>query len=186
MQPQPGAEPVITAFSATASGLLVDVSFTVQAQASRGPFTCSVRHAAAGTDRFPCSVGRVSRMYDYDTCCGSAIFVTAVDRHGVRSEQWNGVVEFPRPDPAKFEVTRGWYDGGTVFVEFDVMSAPGDDPRCDVRITGPGVYQHPDLPCEGATVVSLQGVPGIYIVDIGITSDSYPAPHIDFTSVVVE
>jgi hypothetical protein len=170
---------VITAFAATANGLEVTVAFTVRANPDRGPFTCSVRRASVGTDEFPCSIGQVSRTYDYDFCCGSEIYVIATDRNGVRSDQWNGAVQFSRPDRPTYSNIEAWRDGGTVHVRFSVTSAAGDDPKCDVVISQfpSGVVKaSDDLMCEGTVVISLEGPPGTYHVNISITSDSYVNP----------
>jgi len=179
--PQPGspAKPVVTAFAATANGLEVTVSFTLNAQADRGPFTCSIRRASIGTDEFSCNAGPVSRTYDYDFCCGSEIYVIATDRNGVSSDQWNGSVDFPRPDRPTYSNLAGRHDGGTVFVQFSVASAPGDDPKCDIDISqglAGSVHRSDDMPCEGTVEVSFAGAPGTYYVSIGITSDSHFNP----------
>lgn len=179
-----GPKPVITAFSTRADGLIATVSFTFRAQADRGPFTCSLRRASIDEiDEFSCSVGQVSRTYDYDFCCGSEIYVIVTDRHGVRSDQWSGSVDFTRPDRPTYSNLEAWYDDlyGTVVVQFYVTAAPGDDPKCDVRVSPfPGTaaveYSEYDQPCEGTYAVALPGPRGSYFVSISITSDSYWNP----------
>ncbi|MBX6723620.1 MAG: hypothetical protein IRY92_10370, partial [Dactylosporangium sp.] len=67
-------------------------------------------------------------------------------------------------------------DHGTVHVAFDVVSAPGDDPVCDIDI-----YHHPSgyhlqrysHPCEGTTTISFDGDGGLCLVYINIRSDTY-------------
>jgi len=125
-QPASAPAPRITSFSATANGLIVTITFTLAAQSDRGPFTCNVRRAAMGTEEFPCTVGQVSRTYDYDYCCGGEVHITATDRHGVRSNQWDGWVDMTRPDPPTYSNVRGWHDGSTVHIEFDVTAAIPD------------------------------------------------------------
>jgi hypothetical protein len=158
---------------------MVTVSFTVDAQADRAPFTCSVRRASIGTDEFACSVGQVSRTYNYDFCCGSEIYVIATDGLGMSSDQWDGSVDFARPDRPTYSNLVGWHDG-KVHVQFSVSSAPGDDPKCDIRILQNLTderYASEDLPCEGTTEVSFDGSSGTnYYITITMTSDSYPNP----------
>ncbi len=174
--PGHSTKPVITGFAVTINGLIVTVSFTFTAQADRGPFMCSIRRAS-GTDEFGCDVGNVSRTYDYDSCCGSEVYVIATDRHGVRSEQWDGVIEIPRPEPPTFSNLHAWHVDGTVFVEFSVASAPGDDPTCDIDIWeflfSDPVYTIDGLDCEFAGAVFFDGAPDTYHVAIRISSDSH-------------
>ncbi|MBX6723619.1 MAG: hypothetical protein IRY92_10365, partial [Dactylosporangium sp.] len=180
-QPASAPKPRITSFSATANGLIVTVTFTLEAQADRGPFTCSIRRAAVGTEEFPCTIGQVSRTYDYDYCCGGEVHIIATDRHGVRSDQWNGSVDFPKPEPPTYSNLRGWHDGSMVHIAFDVTSAPGDDPRCEIYISkiSPSIERQWDgVPCTDSAEVSLPGPSGNYTVTITIRSDShwYPGP----------
>lgn len=170
-------KPRVTSFSATADGLIVTVTFTVEAQADRGPFRCTVkRNGSAEVDHFPCAIGQVSRTYNFEFCCETTVFVTVMDRYNVSSDPWRSRVAFPKPAQPTYQNLRGWSDDGTVHVTFDVVSAPGDDPVCDIDI-----YHHPSgyhfqqqsQPCEGTTTISFAGDGGICLVHINVRSDTY-------------
>lgn len=179
-QPASAPKPQIKDFSTAYNGLIVTVSFTLVAQPDRGPFTCVVRRAMNdGTEEFPCNVGPVSRTYQYPFCCGSEVYITATDRHGVRSDQFNDVIMIPRPDPPTYSNLRAWLDEGSVHVAFDVSFAPGDYPSCDIYIsqfTAGLQFRQLDMPCEGGVAVSFPGTGGTYRVSIGISSPSHLNP----------
>jgi hypothetical protein len=153
----------------------VTVSFTLVAPADRGPFTCKVKRNGFVADQFPCDVGRVSRTYDFDYCCGATHYISAVDGHGVHSDQWDGWLEFPKPERPVYQNIRGWRDGGVVHIAFDVVSAPGDGPICNIEIFQLDMwfdFREQDRPCAGTTIISFQGVTGPYLVTVYLRSDT--------------
>lgn len=176
-----GTKPRVTDFSYTVNGLIVTVTFTVQAPPDRGPFTCNIRRAVPGEEDFACDAGPVSRTWDDDYCCGGEIYIIVTDKHGVRSDQYNDVIEFERPERPIPTIASYWHDSGTVHVQFLLGSVPGDDIRCNITISrvGPssqgydsGGYQ----PCVGSTEVSFPGDPGGYAVTIQVLSDAWSGP----------
>jgi len=181
-QPASAPKPRITSFSKTFNGPSVTVTFTLAAQADRGPFTCNVRSAYV-TEDVPCSIGPNSRTYTFGYCRGSEIHIIATDRFGVRSDQWNGEATIPCADPPTYSNLRGWHDGSLVHIEFDVTAAPGDNPRCEIDASEfpNGVeYKQNIAPCDGPIHVSFAGPTGTYHVGITIKSDSHwnPVPEL--------
>jgi hypothetical protein len=183
-QPASAPKPRITSFAATYDGPSATVTFTLAAQADRGPFTCSIRRASYGTEEIPCTIGPNGRTYTYGYCRGSEVYIIATDRFGVRSDQWNDAVNLPCVDPPTYSNLRGWHDGSMVHIAFDVTAAPGDNPKCEIRISKISSsidHRWDDLPCADSAEVSFSGPSGNYSVLITIRSDSHwsppPPPH---------
>jgi hypothetical protein len=99
----------------------------------------------------------------------------------VRSDQYDDSIEFNRPEQPSHTIASYWHDGGTVYVQFLIGSAPGDDTRCYINISqimgsSPGYNSGDYRPCAGSTTVSFPGGPGGYSVTIQVMSDAWFSP----------